>query len=66
MTIERLLIILEDRIQEHESATEEGSGEKLGYHEGYADACRWALEVLEEAFLRGELGDTPEDDEDRW
>ena len=67
MTIERLLVILEDRIQEHESMSDDGSEEKAGYHEGYAMACRWVLETLEEAFLHGELGDVPEDDEeDRW
>lgn len=61
MTIERLLVILEDRIQEHESEEEHNAHSK-----GYADACRWILEVLEESFLRGDLPEVSDDEEDTW
>jgi hypothetical protein len=58
MTLERLLVLLEDRIQEHENE------ENSTYSEGYAEACRWVLEALEEALLRGEVQAPFDDDEE--
>jgi len=67
MTIERLLVILEDKIDEHESVVDGGSAEDLSYHEGCASAYRWMLEIVERAFLHGELGTLPdEEEEDSW
>jgi len=67
MTIERLLIILEDRIDEYESMLYDNADDASDYNEGYASACRWVLETVERAFLHGELGTVPEDEEeDSW
>tara|TARA_R110000824_G_scaffold258739_1_gene447646 strand:+ start:916 stop:1122 length:207 start_codon:yes stop_codon:yes gene_type:complete len=64
MTIERLLLILEDKIEHHEGMVDDETEGRPEYHEGYAAACRWFLDKLEGPFLRGEMGFPPDEDAD--
>ena len=48
MTLKRLLAELEDKLHEHEGLD---SSRDRTYNEGYAEACRWILDLIEENYL---------------
>ena len=64
MTLKRLLAELEDKIHEHEGLD---SMSERTYNEGYAEACRWILDLIEENYLRDGVGfESEAETDDEW
>ena len=59
MSIEKIWELVDTKLQQHETEIEDSEEAQELYHEGWADAMRWLIEVLEPEIYSNE--DTDEE-----
>ena len=60
--IEQLYELADEEMQRHESMKDDEEGSRRDYHEGWMEAMRWLMDMLEPELYR-----TPEEgDDEKW